>query len=90
RDKAQKKAEAAEPAFAPKKAIETGKVRNPLMFQKLEDRIMTLEQELEDVRAAMLLPENYGSVTKIKELQAKETSTKQELAMAYEQWENWQ
>ena len=51
---------------------------------------MTLEQKLEDVRAAMLLPENYGSVTKIKELQAKEASTKQELAMAYEQWENWQ
>ncbi len=90
REKAQKKAEAADPAPAAKKAIETGKVRNPLMFQKLEDRIMTLEQALDDVRAAMLLPENYGSVGKIKDLQQQEAKTKQELAAAYEQWENWQ
>ena len=90
REKAQKKAEAADPAPAAKKAIETGKVRNPLMFQKLEERIMTLEQALDDVRAAMLLPENYGSVSKIKDLQQQEAKTKQELAAAYEQWENWQ
>ncbi len=90
REKAQKKAETADPTPPPKKAIETGKVRNPLMFQKLEERIMALEGDLDGVRAAMLLPENYGSVSKIKELQAKETKVKQDLAAAYEQWENWQ
>lgn len=90
RDRAQKKAEAAAPAAAPKKAIETGKIRNPLMFQRLEERIMTLEQTLEELRAAMLLPENYGSVAKIRDLQQQEAKTKQELAAAYEQWENWQ
>ena len=82
RDKAQKKAEAADPTPVPKKAIETGKVRNPLMFQKLEERIMTLEADLDDVRAAMLLPENYGSVGKIKELQARGKPSKTELAAA--------
>ncbi len=41
-------------------------------------------------RAAMMLPENYASVSKMKDLQAKETSLQAQLAEAYEQWENWQ
>jgi ATP-binding cassette subfamily F protein 3 len=89
RDKAAKKAQpAAQPTAA--KAIETGKVRNPLMFQKLEERIMTLEDELKTTRAAMMLPDNYASVSKMKDLQAKETTLQSQLAEAYEQWENWQ
>lgn len=90
REKAAKKAEVAAPPVEAKKAIETGKVRNPLLFQRLEERIMTLENDLETTRAAMLLPENYGSVAKIKELQQKEAKLKLELADAYTQWENWQ
>ena len=64
-------------------------MRNPLMFQKLEERIIALEAELEGARAAMLAPENYGSVSKIRELQGREAGLKAELAAAYEQWENW-
>jgi ATP-binding cassette subfamily F protein 3 len=90
RERAAKKAEAAAPAAEPKKAIETGKVRNPLMFQKLEERIMTLEADIEALRAAMLEPTNYASASKMKELQASEVKKKQELAEAYAQWENWQ
>ncbi|MBL8755443.1 MAG: ABC-F family ATP-binding cassette domain-containing protein [Planctomycetes bacterium] len=90
REKAAKKAEAAAPAAEPKKAIETGKVRNPLMFQKLEERIFVLEAEIEALRAAMLDPANYASASKMKDLQATEVKKKQELAAAYEQWENWQ
>ncbi|MBK8099297.1 MAG: ABC-F family ATP-binding cassette domain-containing protein [Planctomycetes bacterium] len=73
----------------PAKAVETGKVRNPLLFQKLEERIMAIEDELQTVRAAMIAPENYASVVKMKDLQAKEASLQQELTAAYAQWENW-
>jgi ATP-binding cassette subfamily F protein 3 len=72
-----------------KKAIETGRVRNPLMFAKLEERIMQLEAELEALRASMLDPANYASALKMKELQAGEVRLKAELADAYTQWENW-
>jgi ATP-binding cassette subfamily F protein 3 len=88
RDKAVKKAEMAEPEA--KKAIETGKVRNPLLFSKLEERIIALEAELEGARASMLDPANYASASKSKELQATEARLEAELAEAYEQWENWQ
>jgi hypothetical protein len=75
---------------AREKAIETGKVRNPLMFQRLEERIIKLEGELEALRAAMLDPANYASASKMKELQATEVRLKPAIAEAYEQWENWQ
>jgi ATP-binding cassette subfamily F protein 3 len=90
REAAARKAGTAGGAGAPGKAIETGKVRNPLMFQKLEERIMALEEELAAARAAMLEPANYGSVARIKELQASEALLKAQLAEAYHQWENWQ
>ena len=72
-----------------KKAIETGKVRNPLLFERLEQRIIALESELEALRAAMLDPANYASASRMKELQATEVRLKEGLAAAYEQWENW-
>ncbi|MFY9345292.1 MAG: ABC-F family ATP-binding cassette domain-containing protein [Planctomycetota bacterium] len=87
REHAAKKADSV--AGEPKKAIETGRVRNPLMFQKLEERIMQLEGEIEGVQAAMLDPANYASASKMKDLQAREVALKAELAGAYEQWENW-
>jgi len=59
------------------------------MFQKLEERIMQLEADIEGLRAAMLDPANYASASKMKALQADETQRKQELADAYAQWENW-
>ena len=89
RDKAAAKAAIAQPVEV-KKAIETGKVRNPKMFEKLEQRIMTLEAELEALRAAMLDPANYASAAKMKQLQGDEVRLKAEIAEAYTQWENWQ
>ena len=90
REKAAAKAAASAPPVEAKKAIETGKVRNPLMFQRLEERIIKLEGELEALRAAMLDPANYASASKMKELQGTEVRLKAEIAEAYEQWENWQ
>jgi ATP-binding cassette subfamily F protein 3 len=89
KDAAARKAAAAQPVTEPKKAIETGKVRNPRMFQKLEERIMQLEAAIEGLRAAMLDPANYASAAKMKALQGDEVRHKQELAEAYAQWENW-
>ena len=83
-------AAAAAAAAAPKLARETGKIRNPLMFARLEDKIMELEGEVTAVQASMLEPENYASAQRMKDLQADEARLKQELADAYEQWENWQ
>lgn len=77
-------------AEPPKPARETGKIRNPLLFERLEEKIMTLEGDIEAVQAAMLEPDHYASASKMKELQAKEIRLKQELADAYGEWENWQ
>ena len=66
-----------------------GKIRNPLMFQKLEERIMSLEEQVDAVRAAMLEPDNYSSSTKMRELQAEEKKLGARLTEAYEQWEKW-
>ncbi|MAD34134.1 MAG: hypothetical protein CMJ88_10295 [Planctomycetes bacterium] len=77
-------------ANKPKPARETGKIRNPLMFERLENKIMELEGEVEAVQAAMLEPENYGSAQKMRDLQADEQRLKREVAEAYDQWENWQ
>ena len=77
-------------AAAPKLARETGKIRNPLMFERLEAKIMDLEGAIETVQASMLEPENYASAQKMKGLQAEEARLKLELSAAYEQWENWQ
>ena len=83
-------AKAAAAAAPPAKAAETGRIRNPLMFQKLEERIFAMEAQLEGVRAAMMLPDNYASVAKMKDLQAEEAELQATLKDAYAQWENWQ
>ncbi len=74
----------------PKKAIESGKIRNPLLFERLEQKIMDLETEIEELQAAMLEPDNYASATRMKELQGEEKRKKRELQEAYDSWENWQ
>jgi len=90
REAAQRRTAANTPPPPAKKAIETGKIRNPLRFQKLEDRIMELEARIEAVRGSMLEPDNYASASRMRELQAQEVGLKAELAEAYGEWENWQ
>lgn len=65
------------------------KLRNPLLFQRLDERVMQLEAEIEALRAAMLDPANCASAAKRKELQANEARLQDEPAAAYAQWENW-
>ena len=77
-------------AEPPKLARETGKIRNPLLFKRLEEKIMSLEVDIEATQANMLEPENYASASKMKDLQDNEVRLKAELAEAYAEWENWQ
>lgn len=67
-----------------------GKVRNPLMFQKLEEEIIALEERLETLREAMARPENYSDHQNMQRLQAEEAELLQQLETAYERWENWE
>jgi ATP-binding cassette, subfamily F, member 3 len=77
------------PATA-KPARQTDKIRNPLMFERLEAKIMKIEEQISSIQAAMLSPDNYASATKMQALQSEEEQRKSELKEAYEQWENWQ
>lgn len=66
------------------------KIRNPMMFKKLEDKICELETTLETVRADMLLEDNYCNHEKMLALQTQEKGITTDLAEAYDRWENWQ
>ena len=66
------------------------KIRNPMMFKKLEDKICELETKLETVRADMLLEDNYCNHEKMLALQTQEKGITTDLAEAYDRWENWQ
>ncbi|MFK7740705.1 MAG: ABC-F family ATP-binding cassette domain-containing protein [Planctomycetota bacterium] len=90
KERAAQKAAALAPAPTDAARSGGGKIRNPLMFERLETKIMEIEGEVEAVQARMLEPENYASASKMKELQADEVRLKADLAEAYQQWENWQ
>ncbi|MDA1223532.1 MAG: hypothetical protein O3B85_16060 [Planctomycetota bacterium] len=59
------------------------------MFQKLEEQIFALEEELESVRTAMTQEENYLDAARMRDLQEREAKLDADLAAAYERWENW-
>jgi hypothetical protein len=70
---------------------ETGeRIRNPMMFERLEAEIFALEAELASVRADMERPENYANHENMQTLQERETGLAAELATAYERWEHWE
>ena len=87
--KAAARAKAA-PAASSKPKQAPDKIRNPMKFQELEERIMGLEEELEEVRGAMTEEANYTDHQKLQSLQEREKAVQAELAQAYETWENWQ
>jgi ATP-binding cassette subfamily F protein 3 len=66
-----------------------GKVRNPLLFQKLEEEIIALEEELETLRQAMTLEANYRDTAKVQALALREAELAQRLREAYARWESW-
>ncbi len=81
-------AKQSQPKPAKPKQVEQ-KIRNPLMFEKLEKRIMELEENLKQVRAKMALEVNYTDHEKLRDLQHDEAHLDADLTEALEKWENW-
>lgn len=60
-----------------------------MMFARLEEEIIGLEEELETLRASMELPESYLDPGRMRALQAREQEIQSQLAAAYERWQSW-
>jgi ATPase subunit of ABC transporter with duplicated ATPase domains len=86
---AQERSRPAAPAPAAAAAAAAGKVRNPMLFRKLEDKIMGLEDELGILRDRMARPESYLDPDAMRDLQQREAAAQRELDRAYEEWESW-
>jgi ATP-binding cassette, subfamily F, member 3 len=67
-----------------------GKIRNPWLFEKLEKRIMALEEELTGLRDASATEEVYRDPHRLRETQTRISEIERDLALANEEWENWQ
>ncbi|HTF87390.1 MAG TPA: ABC-F family ATP-binding cassette domain-containing protein [Planctomycetota bacterium] len=79
----------APPPPTPKPKSAPGKVRNPYMFQKLEARIIALEEELAQLREKLVSPEVYRDGARVRELQLDVAEREAELERANEEWANW-
>lgn len=64
--------------------------RNPYMFEKLEKRIMKLEEELAALHASVASEEVYSNNDKLKETQIRIAEVEHELEQANEEWMNWE
>ena len=91
---AAKKLEKAQPKPAPEpaasKSASGGKVRNPWAFEKLEQRIMALEDELKTLNTSLTTEEVYKSSAKVRDVQTRIAEVQRDLDEANEQWSNWQ
>ena len=79
--------EQAKEAEKPKSA--PGKIRNPWLFEKLEQRIMALETELKSLHEASVSEEVYRNATKLRETQMRIAEVERDLAAANAEWEAW-
>jgi ATP-binding cassette subfamily F protein 3 len=76
------------PTKGPKGAGD-GKVRNPWAFEKLEKRIMSLEEELKGLQASLITEDVYRNAPKMREAQMRIAECERELEAANEEWMNW-
>jgi ATP-binding cassette subfamily F protein 3 len=83
----QKKPEQKSPAQ--KKPGSAGKVRNPYLFEKLEQRIMTLEAELAELQIACTTEAVYRDGSKLRDTQMRIAEVERDLAEANHEWEHW-
>ena len=81
---------AGEPAPESTRKSSPGKVRNPWLFEKLEQRIMTLEEERKGLQDATATEEVYRDASKLREMQTRIAEIERDLHDANEEWENWQ
>ncbi len=79
------------PSSSPKSGgSDSGKVRNPYAFAKLEEDIMELEGRLEEIQTLLNAPEAWKEPETLKQNQSRQDEIEAELQELYERWENWQ
>lgn len=66
-----------------------GKVKNPWAFQKLEQKIMTLEAEKAALNASLVTEEFYRDAGKMRDAQYRLAELERDLTNANKQWEEW-
>lgn len=69
---------------------DSGKIRNPYAFAKLEQDIMELETRLAEVQLLLNEPDAWKDPESLKQNQSRQEEIEAELADYYERWENWQ
>jgi len=77
-------------ASRPKPKVASGKVRNPYKFEKLEKRIMKLEDQLKKLHASCAEEAVYSDPKKLRDTQYHAAELERELEIANEEWANWQ
>ncbi len=73
----------------PAKKSSGGKIRNPYLFDKLEQKIMSLEEELKTLQDSCVTEAVYRVPEKLRDTQMRIAEIERDLAEANEQWENW-
>jgi ATP-binding cassette subfamily F protein 3 len=66
-----------------------GKVRNPWAFEKLEGRIIALEEERAGLQAALATEEVWRDPAKLRDAQVRIAEIERDLAQANAEWESW-
>ncbi len=77
-------------ASRPRAQIGAGKVRNPYKFEKLEKRIMQLEEQLKELHAACAEEAVYSDPEQLRDTQFRAAELERELEIANEEWANWE
>jgi ATP-binding cassette subfamily F protein 3 len=66
------------------------KIRNAFKFEKLEQDIMRLEEELKSLQAALFQEDVYRDGQRLKETQLRIAEVERDLQEKYHEWEHWQ
>ncbi len=85
-----KAARAAAAQAPPRKRGGGGRIRNRYKFEKLEARIIALEEELEGLNASLATAEVYTDSAKLRDVQYRIAEVERELEVANEEWANWE
>jgi ATP-binding cassette subfamily F protein 3 len=80
---------APKPSQKPATKPASGKVRNPYLFEKLEARIMALEEEKKSLEAASATEEVYRDAKRLRDTQVRLSEIERDLGVANEEWANW-
>jgi ATP-binding cassette subfamily F protein 3 len=71
------------------KKTPSGKIRNPYLFEKLEKKIMSLEEELKALQESCVTEAVYRAPDKLRDTQMRIAEIERDLAEANDQWKNW-